>query len=133
MASKTHKLLALLACFGVVCAHAFAGQVVCTTDTGHYAIEAAHVTTGCPAAAQTEHAPAEKPEPCEDRNLVGDLVVQAVKANSTSVDAACLTLSLISSPSTLPHQTLVLFCGSASPPPCCPAARDSLATVILLI
>ncbi len=135
MLVKLHKILALLATLGVVCTPVFAGKVLCTTDAGHYAIEAAHDLTGCPETGGTDQVPAENSEPCEDRDLVGDLVSQSVKANSASIDTACLTLSLIPLPLTISDSALSVSLRVPLPcyqsPP--PADQGRLATVILLI
>ena len=137
MLVKLHKILALLATLGVVCTPVFAGfagKVLCTTDTGHSAIEAAHGLTGCPETAGTDQVPAEKSDPCEDRDLVGDLVSQSVKASSASIDTACLTLSLIPSPLTVSDSALSP--ALRVPLPCHqfpPTDHGRLATVILLI
>ena len=136
MFAKLHKFLAVLAVFGMVCAPVFAGKVACSTDNGHFAIEAAHDLTGCPETA-ADHAPVddtpEKSQPCDDRDLVGDLVSQS-KTGCASIDATCLTLSLI--PASLSVPDCALFLSLRVPPPRSqppPADHDRLASVILLI
>ena len=134
MLPKLHKLLALLAICGMLCTPVFAGKVLCTTEAGHSAIEAAHELTGCPEVVGTDHKPDGKSEPCDDRELVGDLVSQSVKASCASSDTPCLTLTLIPPTLTVPDYALSV---SLRVPLLChqspPADQGSLATVVLLI
>ena len=137
MLAKLHKFLTALAVFGTVCTPVFAGKVACSTDNGHFAVEVAHDLTGCPETAGAGHAPVddtpEKSQPCEDRDLVGDLVSQS-KTGGASIDVTCLTLSLI--PASLAVPDCALFLSLRVPPPSSqppPADHDRLASVILLI
>lgn len=137
MLAKLHKFLAVLAIFGMVCTPVFAGMVACSTDNGHFAVEAAHDLTGCPENAGAGHAPVhdtpDNSQPCEDRDLVGDLVSQS-KTGCASIDATCLTLSLI--PASLAVPDYALFLSLRVPPPSSqppPADQDRLASIILLI
>ncbi len=133
MVAKLHRLLTLLASVAVFCTPVFVGKVVCTTNAGHYAIEIAHDVTGCPETA-TDHAPTGEPEPCEDRDLVGDFVSQSLKASCASIDTAWLTLSLIPSPLAVPDcvpSPSTGFTARSSLFP--PADHGRLATVVLLI
>lgn len=134
MDARLHKFLALLAAVGMVCTPIFAGKVVCTTESGHRAIEPAHDLTGCPEIERADHASGEKSESCEDQVLPSHLVSRSMKTSSASMDTPCFSLSLIPSPLIFSYCSLSLALRVPPPSPDSPPAGYApLTTVILLI
>ena len=132
-----HALLALCLCLAAACAPLFANKVLCTTDSGHRAIEASHELTGCPEIVGTDadHGPG-NPEPCEDEPVGPDASISSqAKAADFKLDLAKAVywLAAFQDALTSPELTVMRRSSWTDNSPLLPADLQRLSTVILLI
>lgn len=74
---RLHQLLQALALLAAFSAPLLAGRVICTSDSGHRAIEVAHAEGSCPE---------NESESCHDENISFDMHTRGGKLSSVELD-----------------------------------------------
>ena len=131
MTSAARWLLVVLTACSVARAAMVCGQVICTTDGGHVAIEAPHQPGHCPQRDSHDEPGRHDSGPCEDRPAAGRLALQAPHRPTAQVSALDLvhTSPVTALPALKPCATAL----AATHAPAPPGETSHLRTVVLLI
>ena len=137
MASRAKLIVILLAVLSAGLSPATGGTVLCTTPSGHFAIEPAHEGRSCPAAERAPHGEEQgNQKPCHDIVLGGHLATH--RNERTSLQAPALSAEAIIAAWCVPAFAVDLpgvamgIADYLAPPPLCPD-RLGLSTVILVL